>query len=141
MNDIFEFKKLIKAIYPGLNVTVSLELAESQNKVAVVEFKACLTGSALYTPVEAKGHSAATVATYLKGAVAKSRREKDARNVLSECVRRSGNSLDMAQKDDIMRELLHCPYREYEARAASCRSRAVAIGNAQREALNQDLAA
>jgi uncharacterized protein YpuA (DUF1002 family) len=140
MNDIFEFKKLVKTIYPSLNATVSIELSEGENRVAVAQYKVVLRGSALYTEVEVHADSAAQAVAKLKVPVAKSRREKDARGVLSECVRRSGDSLDAAQKSDIMRQLLHCSYADYANRAASCLSRAVAIGNAQREALNQELA-
>jgi hypothetical protein len=140
MNDIFEFKKLIKAIYPSLNVTVSIELAEGENRVAVAEFKAILAGSALHTPVEAVGHSAATVAAALKVPVAKSRREKEARGVLSDCVRRSGGHLDDGQRSAILTELMGCRYHEFEKVAASCRARAVQIGQANLESDHCQLA-
>lgn len=140
MNDIIKFRQLIKAVYPSLNVSVSIELAEDGFKVSVTAYKVKLTGTILYNnAVEVSADSPEAALLALKTEVAKSRREKDARRVLSECMRRSGG-LDDDQQLDILRQLRACQYRDYENLAARCISRAVAIGNAAREALNQKLA-
>lgn len=140
MNDITKFRQLIKAVYPSFNVSVTIELLEDGFKISVASYKAKLTGTLLYNnEVEVSADSAENVVLALKPAVAKSRREKAARGVLSECIRRSGG-LDESQQSDILRLLRACQYHNYETLAARCITRAVAIGNAAREALNQEMA-